>query len=75
MTTEIKKNQTLLGSNTIRVIIKSVGDSRIIVDLLGNIEEQSRRKNVTVYIDVNEDMKRFTLHLKTKEKILSQQAK
>ena len=75
MTTEIKKNQTLLGSNTIRVIIKSVGDSRIIVDLLGNIEEQSRRKNVTVYIDVNEDMRRFALHLKTKEKILSQQAK
>lgn len=52
-----------------------MGDSRIIVDLLGNIEEQSRRKNVTVYIDVNEDMRRFTLHLKTKEKILSQQAK
>ena len=52
-----------------------MGDSRIIVDLLGNIEEQSRRKNVTVYIDVNEDMKRFTLHLKTKEKILNQQAK
>ena len=45
-----------------------MGDSRIIVDLLGNIEEQSRRKNVTVCIDVNEDMRRFTLHLKTKEK-------
>ena len=40
-----------------------------------NIEEQSRRKNVTVYIDVNEDMRRFTLDLKTKEKILRQQAK